>query len=127
MALFCAEIPCRSSSVMGRTSGAQVNLRAAREQQVGCAVAERTQPAVGQPANHRAAFAVGVERDFVMLGQFLLEAFLIPAGFMSAGEQRSLRGVANDFPGSIFEDEMGVVASDQDIRQFQKRAGVSRV
>ena len=94
------------------------NLRAAREEHVGCAVDEGAQPAVGHPANDRAALAVGVEWDFVMLRQLLFDAFLVAARFVSAGEQRSLCGVTNDAPDSVFERQMGVVASNQDIRQL---------
>ena len=97
------------------------------EQHVGRAVDEGAELPVRHQANHRAAFAVGVERDFVMLRQFLLDALLVAAGFVAGREQCAFGGVADDFPGPVFLDEMGVVAAEEDGRQFQQRRGVRRV
>ena len=111
----------------GTRLGARVYVGATRQQQVRRAIDEGSQPPVGHPAHHRAPLAVRVERDFVVLRQLALDALFVAASFEAAGEQRALRWVAHDAPRSVFEDEVSVVTTDENRRQFEQRPGVARV
>jgi hypothetical protein len=101
-------------------------LGAALQQHIGRTVDEGAELPVRHLANHRAAFAVGVERYFVMLRQFLLDALAVASGFATGGKQCAFGGIADGFPFALFLDEMGVVAAEEDSREFEQRRGGRR-
>ena len=116
----------RSCVRQGADPGAGVKAGAALQQHAGRTVDEGAELSVRHPANDRAPFAVGVERDFVLLRQFLLDALPVAAGFGTGRKQCAFGGIADDFPRPVFLDEMRVVAAEEDGREFEQRRRVRR-
>ena len=70
----------------GADPAAGVEVCAALQEHVGRTVDEGAELPVQHFSNHRAAFAVGVERYLVMRRQLLLDALLLPTGFRTGGK-----------------------------------------
>ncbi len=108
----------------GPDSGTGGDLRAELQQHIGRTVDQGAEPAIPHPANHRVPFAVGVERNGMVLGQIRLDLLAVAAGLSPGRKQGPFGGVADSVPIAVFFNEMRIVAAEENGCQFEQRGGV---